>query len=122
MSKEVYLSDKAKLKLIDALAGEVIEHGQAEAEIIASDSLTEEESVVLMKTNTFLTAFAMLLLEVVETEDTRLAKAILDVWTSSKIQDLVQQAFIEEIIEAQQSMENSIDELERFINEYGDNQ
>lgn len=116
MSKEVYLSDTAKLRLVDALAGEVIQHGQAEAEIIISDSLTEQEADVLIKTNTLLTAFAMLLLEIVEKKDVVLAKAVLDVWTSTKIQDLVQHAFLDEIIEAEQALANGIDELERIIN------
>jgi histidyl-tRNA synthetase len=120
MSNEVYLSDTAKLALIDALAGEVIQHGQAEAEIIASDSLTDKEADVLMKTNTFLTAFALLLLEVVERQDVALAKAVLDIWTSSKIQDLILHAFTDEIQAAQASVANEIDELEKIINTQGD--
>lgn len=119
MSNEVYLSDTAKLRLVDALAGEIIEHGQAEAEIIMSNSLTDDEANVLMKTNTLLTAFAMLLLEIVEKEDVVLAKAVLDVWTSPKIQELVQHAFIDEIIHAEQSLADGIDELEKLINEKG---
>ena len=120
MNEEVYLSDTAKLRLVDALAGEVIQHGQAEAEIIISESLTEEEADVLIKTNTLLTTFAMLLLEIVEQRNVAFAKAVLDVWTSTKIQDLVQHAFVDEIIEAEQSLADGIDELEKIINQQGD--
>jgi hypothetical protein len=120
MNNEDYLSDEAKINLIDALASQVLEHGQAEAEIIQSDNLTDEEATVLMKTNTLLVAFALLLLEVVERRDAVLAKAVLDIWTSEKIQDLIVYAFTDEIGEASKALADGIAELESLANEQGE--
>lgn len=121
MSKDVYLSDTAKLSLVDALAGEVIKQGEAEASIISSTSLTDDEAEVLIKSNTFLTTFAVFLLEIVERKDAQLAKAVLDVWTSETIQELVQYAFEDEIAQAQQALADDIDTLELFINQHTPN-
>lgn len=82
---EVYLSDEATISLLDALAEEVIKQGEAEALLIGSDKLSESEMVTLMKTNTFLTAFAMVILKIVRTKNTKFAREILKVWTSNQM-------------------------------------
>lgn len=116
---DVYLSDTAVISLVDALAEEIIKYGEEEAKLIASDKLDEDETVVLMKTNTLLTAFAMFILNVVNTKNVPVARQLLKVWTSSTMQDLIQYAFTEEILTANNNIEQDIDELERFVNEEG---
>lgn len=118
---DVYLSDTAVISLVDALAEEVIKYGEEEAKLIASDKLSEEETFTLMKTNTLLTAFAMFILNVVNTKDVPTARQILKVWTSTTMQDLIQYAFTDEILSANNNIEQDIDELERFVNEEGSN-
>jgi hypothetical protein len=116
---DVYLSDSAVISLVDALAEEVIKYGEEEAKLIGSNKLNEEETSILMKTNTLLTAFAMFILNVVNSKDVPVARQLLKVWTSSTMQDLIQYAFTEEILTANSNIEKEIDELERFINEEG---
>ena len=111
-----YLTDKSMLSLIDALADEVIKHGEEEARMIADEKLTNQQILTIMKANTFLTVFATLLIKIVEKENPTFAKAVLDIWVSGPIQDMVQMAFAGEIESATNRIAAGIDELEQIIN------
>jgi hypothetical protein len=115
--EEIYLSTKTMMHLINALADEVIVHGEAEAYLINHEHLTDKQVATIMKTNTFLTAFATLLLKIVEKENPKFAKMILDIWVSSPVKDLVRIAFADEIASAVDNVAAQIDELEKIINE-----
>lgn len=119
MKNEAYLSDKTLIALTNALAEEVIKNGEAEAHIIASDVLTDSENLTIMKANTLLTAFGMLLIQVVENNDVALARKVITIWTSSHLQGLVQYAFTDEIKSANDHLAQEIDDLEKFINGEG---
>lgn len=120
MKDEVYLSDDAVINLIDALSDEVINNGEQEALLLLNNELSDKDLVTIMKSNTLLTAFAMLLVKAVENRNIALARSVMEVWTTPKIRTLVSLAFIEEIEEAVEKMESGIGELERFINNQED--
>jgi hypothetical protein len=116
MEEETYLSPESMMKLIDALADEVIKAGEAESYLINSELLNDSQVVSVMKANTFLTVFATLLLRIVEREKPEFARMILDIWINSPVKNLVRLAFAEEIAEAVNHIAEGIDELEQHIN------
>lgn len=110
------LTDEAVLNLVRALAVEVTDHGSQEAELMFSQTLTDEEIGVVMKANTFLSAFSAVLIQIVERQNPGFARLVVDTWTSDAVQHLVQLAFAEEIEKAAQEIEDSISKLEKEIN------
>jgi hypothetical protein len=116
MSDDTYLSDEALLNLINALADEVIELGGAEAELIITAELSDKDLELLIKTNTLLTAFASLLVRIVQNESTEFAREVINVWTSDSVQELVRYAFKKEIDSAVASIAKQIDDIETIIN------
>ena len=117
MTNEIPMSSESLYKMIDAMAHEVIKHGEDEAKLINSPVLSDEEVMTVMKTNTFLTAFAVLLLKIVEKENPKFAETVLNIWMTSPVSDLVKIAFADEIQEAVDSIAESIDKLEDIANE-----
>jgi hypothetical protein len=117
MNDKIPMTSESMYKLIDAMANEVIKHGEDEAKLIGNPLLTDDEIVTIMKTNTFLTAFAVLLLKVVEKDNPKFAETILNIWMSSPVSDLVKIAFAEEIEEAIDTIAKGIDKLEDIANE-----
>jgi len=112
MNDKIPMTSESMYKLIDSMAHEVIKHGEDESKLIGNPLLTDDEVVTIMKTNTFLTAFAVLLLKVVEKENPKFAETILNIWMSSPVSDLVKVAFAEEIEEAIDTIAKGIDKLE----------
>jgi len=110
------LTDDAVLKIVKALAIEVTEQGSKEADLILSPTMTEEEISVVMKANTFLSAFSAVLIQIVEKQNPGFARLVVDTWTSESIQHLVQLAFAEEIAEIAKELEADILKLEKEIN------
>jgi hypothetical protein len=117
MNDKIPMTSESMYKLIDSMAHEVIKHGEEESKLIGNPLLTDDEVVTVMKTNTFLTAFAVLLLNVVEKENPKFAETILNIWMSSPVSDLVKIAFAEEIEEAIDTIAKGIDKLEDIANE-----
>lgn len=109
-------TDEAVLNLVKALAVEVADHGSQEAELMFSKTMTDEEIGVVMKANTFLSAFSAVLIQIVERQNPGFARLVMDTWTSDAVQHLVQLAFAEEIEHAAQEIENSISKIEKEIN------
>lgn len=120
MDEEAYLSTTSMLKMIDALADEVIKAGEAESYLISNELLTDGEVNSVMKANTFLTVFATLLLRIVEKEKPEFAKMILDIWIDSPVRNLVRIAFADEIKAAVDHIAEGIEELEQLINKKED--
>ena len=120
MDEERYLSPESMMKMIDALAIEVIKAGEAESYLINNELLTNEQVTTVMKANTFLTVFATLLLRIVEREKPEFAKMILDIWIDSPVKNLVRLAFAEEIEAAVAHIADGINELEQLINRKDD--
>lgn len=114
--RELYLSEEAMFALVSTLATEVIRFGEAEAKLVESRRLTDEQSLVIMKANTLLTTFAMLLVKIVESEDPEFAKLVVEVWTHPAMQDMVRVAFSEEIEDAALIVAQGIDDIEKSIN------
>lgn len=117
MSDKIPMTSESMYKLIDSMAHEVIKHGENEAKLINNPMLTDEEVFTVMKTNTFLTAYAVLLLKVVEKENPKFAETILNIWMTSPISDLVKVAFAEEIEEVIETIAKGIEKLEDIANE-----
>jgi len=110
------LSADAILALVSTLVTEVVRYGEEESLLIESKSLKDHEALTVMKANTLLTVFAMLLVRVVESKNIEFATAIINCWISPAVQDMVQIAFAEEIEEAARVVTNGINDLEMAIN------
>ncbi len=110
------LSADAILALVSTLVTEVVRYGEEESLLIESKSLKDHEALTVMKANTLLTVFAMLLVRVVESKNIEFATAIINCWISPTVQDMVQIAFAEEIEEAARVVTNGINDLEMAIN------
>lgn len=113
---ELHLSEKAILNLIRALALEISEVGDKEAALIMNDEVSDEQAKLLMKANTFLSVFAAFLLKVIKNNDTETATLVLNVWLSKPIRDLTSIAFYDEIKNADKQMQESINEIEKYLN------
>lgn len=114
-SQELFLTDDAIFALVSTLTTEVIRYGEIEAELIHSKHLSDDQIIAVMKSNTLLTVFAMLLVRVVESKDLNAATAIVNCWISPAVQDMVQIAFAEEIEEAATMVTDGIDNLEASL-------
>jgi hypothetical protein len=114
------MADKTILHLVHALSGEVIEYGEQEAQLVLDKSLPKNTVQLIIKTNTFLTAYASLLIQIVQDSDVPFAKKVLDVWMSDNIQGLAQMAFEDNIAEAQQAIDKAIQDLENIANNEGE--
>jgi hypothetical protein len=114
--QKLILSDDAILALVSTLVTEIVRYGEEEALLIESKSLKDHESLTVMKANTLLTVFAMLLVRVVESKNIEFATAIINCWISPVVQDMVQIAFAEEIEEAARVVTNGINDLEMAAN------
>jgi hypothetical protein len=110
------LSADAILALVSTLVTEVVRYGEEESLLIESKSLKDHEALTVMKANTLLTVFAMLLVRVVESKNIEFATAIINCWISPAVQDMVQIAFAEEIEEAARVVTNGINDLEIAVN------
>lgn len=117
MTDKIPMTSESMYKLIESMAYEVVKHGEQESKLIGSPMLSNEEILTIMKTNTFLTAFAVLLLKIVEQENAAFAETVLNIWMSSPINDLVKIAFAEEIEEAIDTIAKGIEKLEDIANE-----
>lgn len=115
-TNDKYIADEALIRLVQALAIEVTTHGSNESELMFSSTLTDDELAIIMKANTFLSAFSAILIQIVEKQNPGFAKLVMDVWTSEPIQNLVQLAFAEEIAEAAAQVQEGIMRLEQEIN------
>lgn len=113
---ELFLSDDALFALVSTLATEVIRYGELESQLINSPKLSDDQSLVIMKSNTLLTTFAMLLVRVVASDDVDFAKMVVEVWTDPTVQDMVRIAFAEEIQEAVAVVSQGIDDIEQSVN------
>jgi hypothetical protein len=114
--QKLMLSEDAIMALVSTLVTEVVRYGEEEALLIESKSLKDHESLTVMKANTLLTVFAMLLVRVVESKNIEFATAIINCWISPAVQDMVQIAFAEEIEEAARVVTNGINDLEMVAN------
>jgi hypothetical protein len=114
--QKLLLSEDAIMALVSTLVTEVVRYGEEEALLIESKSLKDHESLTVMKANTLLTVFAMLLVRVVESKNIEFATAIINCWISPTVQDMVQIAFAEEIEEAARVVTNGINDIELAIN------
>jgi hypothetical protein len=114
--QKLELSADAILALVSTLVTEVVRYGEEESLLIESKSLKDYEALTVMKANTLLTVFAMLLVRVVESKNIEFATAIINCWISPAVQDMVQIAFAEEIEEAARVVTNGINDLEMAIN------
>ncbi len=110
------LSADAILALVSTLVTEVVRYGEEESLLIESKSLKDHEALTVMKANTLLTVFAMLLVRVVESKNIEFATAIINCWISPTVQDMVQIAFAEEIEEAARVVTNGINDIELAVN------
>jgi hypothetical protein len=114
--QKLELSADAILALVSTLVTEVVRYGEEESLLIESKSLKDHEALTVMKANTLLTVFAMLLVRVVESKNIEFATAIINCWISPAVQDMVQIAFAEEIEEAARVVTNGINDLEIAVN------
>jgi len=114
---QIHLSEDAVFALVSTLATEVVRYGEREAQIIENKKLSDEDVVTVMKANTLLTVFAMLLVEVVKSEDIEMAQRIVTCWISPAIQDMVSIAFAEEIEDAAEVITQGIADLEDSLKE-----
>lgn len=110
------MSNEVLFNLVKALAIEVTNHGADESELVITGNLSDEDADVIMKANTFLSAFAAVLIQIVDKQNPGFARMVLDVWSSEPIQKLVQLAFMDEINEAVERLQQGIADLENFAN------
>jgi len=115
--ESLQLSQDAVLALVGTLATEVVRYGERESQLIENKKLSEEDVVIVMKANTLLTVFAMLLVDVVKSEDIGLAEKIVTCWISPAIQDMVSIAFADEIEDAAEVITQGIADLEDSLKE-----
>lgn len=114
--QKLLLSEDAIMALVSTLVTEVVRYGEEESLLIESKSLKDHEVMAVMKANTLLTVFAMLLVRVVESKNIEFATAIINCWISPTVQDMVQIAFAEEIEEAARVVTNGINDIELAVN------
>lgn len=114
--QKLMLSEDAIMALVSTLTTEVVRYGEEEALLIENKALKDHESLAVMKANTLLTVFAMLLVRVVESKNIEFATAIINCWISPTVQDMVQIAFAEEIEEAARVVTNGINDIELAVN------
>jgi hypothetical protein len=114
--QKLMLSEDAIMALVSTLVTEVVRYGEEESLLIESKSLKDHEVMAIMKANTLLTVFAMLLVRVVESKNIEFATAIINCWISPTVQDMVQIAFAEEIEEAARVVTNGINDIELAVN------
>lgn len=115
--KTLFLSDDALLALVSTLATEVIRFGEKESQLIENKRLSDDDVTTVMKANTLLTVFAMLLVDVVKSEDIETASKIVNCWISPAVQDMVSIAFVEEINDAAEVVTQGIADLEDSLKE-----
>ena len=113
---KLYLSNDAIMALVSTLVTEVVRYGEEESLLIENKHITDNEAKVVMKANTLLTVFAMLLVRVVESKNIEFATAVVNCWISPVVQDMVQIAFAEEIEEAARIVTNGINDIETLAN------
>ncbi|NBU23372.1 MAG: hypothetical protein EBS38_05625 [Actinobacteria bacterium] len=113
---QLYLTNDAIMALVSTLVSEVVRYGEAESMLIEHKALSDAEVQTIMKANTLLTVFAMLLVKVVESNDIEFAKTVVNCWISPVVQDMVQIAFAEEIEEAAAAVVNGISDIEASVN------
>lgn len=113
---KLYLSNDAIMALVSTLVTEVVRYGEEESLLIENKHITDNEAKVVMKANTLLTVFAMLLVKVVESKNIDFATAVVNCWISPVVQDMVQIAFAEEIEEAARVVTNGINDIETLAN------
>lgn len=113
---KLYLSNDAIMALVSTLVTEVVRYGEEESLLIENKHITDNEAKVVMKANTLLTVFAMLLVRVVESKNIEFATAVVNCWISPVVQDMVQIAFAEEIEEAARVVTNGINDIETLAN------
>jgi hypothetical protein len=114
--EKLFLSDQALLSLVATLATEIVRYGEQESKLFENKHLSEDEVAVLMKSNTLLTVFAFLLINIVKSEDVDSAKRVVEVWITPAIQDMVSIAFAEEIENAARVVVEGIDDIEKHMN------
>jgi hypothetical protein len=105
------------LHKVHALAGEVVEYGEQEALLVIDERLARDVVDTLMKTNTFLTSYAMLLLDIVENSNIEFADKVMEVWGSEAVQEMAAYAFRNEIAEIKEQLDSAILEIENIVNE-----
>lgn len=117
MKDNIPMTAESMLKMLESMAYILVKHGEADAKLISNPVLSEEELATVMKTNTFLTAYAVLLLDIVKEKNAEVAEKILNIWVSDPVKTLVEIAFAEEIEEAVATIAEGIDKLEDIANE-----
>lgn len=114
--KELFLSDSAVFALVSTLATEIVRYGEKESQLLEHKKLSDDEISTIMKANTLLTVFAMLLIEIVNQKNLEMAKTVVQCWISPAVQDMVSIAFAEEIQQAAEVVTQGIGDLEKEVN------
>lgn len=118
MSKkeDMFLTEEALFALVSSIMVEMVKHGEAEALLIDSKTLQEDQQAIIVRANTLLTLATLFMFGIVETQNTSAAKLVVETWTSPMMQDLVSIAFAEEIESAHEQLDAEIAKLEQEVN------
>jgi len=118
MSDEtIKLTDEAVEKLFASILMNVISSGEDEAKLLSTEeALTDEQVMVLMKSNALYTVAAMYFMTVLQEKDMDTMRKILTIWSTPMVQDLINIAFAEEIENAGKSVEDAITKMEEEAN------
>lgn len=114
--EDLFLSEEAVFALVSSIMVEMIKHGEAEALLIESKTLDEQQQMIVVKANTLLTLATLTMFAIVESQNLSAAKAVVETWTSPMMQDLVSIAFADEINSAHDKLEAEINLLEQEVN------
>lgn len=114
--EELFLTEEALFALVSSIMVEMVKHGEAEALLIESKTLTEDQQMIVVKANTLLTLATLSMFAIVETQNVSAAKLVVETWTSPMMQDLVGIAFADEITSAHEKLDAEIDLLEQEVN------
>lgn len=121
MFEEMSFNEDAVLALVHSMAAQISEVGLAATDMMMLPNLTDEQLTLMMKSNLFLTAFAMLLIDICKYKDVNAANSVMSVWTADKIRELTQVAYAEEIHAMKESLANDIQDIENWANKDADN-
>ena len=118
MSDEtIKLTDEAVEKLFASILMNVISSGEDEAKLLSTEeALTDEQVMILMKSNALYTVAAMYFMTVLQDKDMNTMRKILTIWATPMVQDLINIAFVEEIENAGKSVEDAITKMEEEAN------
>lgn len=114
---DTFTNDAAALSFMAHVAMEMVDIGEMHSSLISNDDPEKrEQDLILIKANSMMVYSSLLLMAIVTEKHAETAKAGSKLWVSPLMNELNQIAFAEEISNAKNYIEDSVDKIEDFAN------